>query len=385
MLKLYLKSMLIKYMLIIYFLFFFSFFVSAETDQNIRKLNVPDGFEITLYADGVISPRQITETNDGFIIVGSKSGDKILALYDKDKDGFAEEKIIIVSGLKNPTGVTYHNKNLYFAEIEEVWMIKNIDAWLSSNRAVSPKVELFIDNLPSETWHGFRHLRFGPDDNLYIPIGVPCNICIEPQTKDKRFAAIHKYENGELVMVADGVRNSVGIDWHPITRKLYFSDNGRDWLGDDSPSCELNLIEKEGSFYGYPYKHAKDVIDPEYGKLIPTVGRDFVDPIAELGPHVAPLGIEFYDGNKFPYEYHNNLFIALHGSWNKYNGKSGYKVVMIRLDEDGNYISQEDFITGWLENENAWGRPVQPFVMSDGSMLVSDDKYNVIYRVTYKN
>ena len=227
--------------------------------------------KITLYADGVISPRQITETNDGFIIVGSKSGDKILALYDKDKDGFAEEKIIIVSGLKYPTGVTYHNKNLYFAEIEEVWMIKNIDAWLSSNRAVSPKVEIFIDNLPSETWHGFRHLRFGPDDNLYIPIGVPCNICIEPQTKDKRFAAIHKYENGELVMVADGVRNSVGIDWHPITRKLYFSDNGRDWLGDDSPSCELNLIEKEGSFYGYPYKHAKDVIDPEYGKLIPTV------------------------------------------------------------------------------------------------------------------
>ena len=150
-------------------------------------------------------------------------------------------------------------------------------------------------------------------------------------------------------------------------------------------SSELNVIEKEGSFYGYPYKHAKNVIDPEYGKLIPTVGRDFVDPIAELGPHVAPLGIEFYDSNKFPYEYHNNLFIALHGSWNKYNGKSGYKVVMVRLDEDGNFISQEDFITGWLENENAWGRPVQPFVMSDGSMLISDDKYNVIYRVTYKN
>tara|TARA_B100000614_G_C14497983_1_gene473431 strand:- start:93 stop:1250 length:1158 start_codon:yes stop_codon:yes gene_type:complete len=385
MFKLYLKSKLIKYTLIIYFIFFFSFFISAEKDQNIKKLNVPDGFEITLYADGVISPRQITETDNGFIIIGSKSGDKILALYDKDKDGFAEEKIIIVSGLKNPTGVTYHNKDLYFAEIEEVWIIKNIDAWLLSNRVVSPKVELFIDNLPSETWHGFRHLRFGPDDNLYIPIGVPCNICIEPQTKDKRFAAIHKYENGELVMVADGVRNSVGIDWHPITRKLYFSDNGRDWLGDDSPSCELNVIDKEGSFYGYPYKHAKNVIDPEYGKLIPTVERDFVDPIAELGPHVAPLGIEFYDGKKFPHEYHNNLFIALHGSWNKYNGKSGYKVVMVRLDEDGNYISQEDFITGWLENENVWGRPVQPFVMSDGSMLISDDKYNVIYRVTYKN
>ena len=180
MLKLYLESKLIKYIFIIYFIFFFSFFISAKTDQNIEKLKVPVGFKISLYADDVISPRQITETNSGFIIVGSKSGDKILALYDKDQDGFAEEKITIASGLKNPTGVTYHNKNLYFAEIEEVWMIKNIDAWLLSNRQVPPVVELFMDNLPSETWHGFRHIRFGPDDNMYIPIGVPCNICIEP-------------------------------------------------------------------------------------------------------------------------------------------------------------------------------------------------------------
>ena len=385
MLKLYLESKLIKYIFIIYFIFFFSFFISAKTDQNIEKLKAPVGFKISLYADNVISPRQITETNSGFIIVGSKSGDKILALSDKDQDGYAEEKITIASGLKNPTGVTYHNKNLYFAEIEEVWMIKNIDAWLLSNRQVPPVVELFMDNLPSETWHGFRHIRFGPDDNMYIPIGVPCNICIEPQTKDKRFAAIHKYDNGELVMVADGVRNSVGIDWHPVTKKLYFSDNGRDWLGDDSPSCELNVIHKDGSFYGFPYKHAKNVIDPEFGHMIPGVEKDFIDPIAELGPHVAPLGIAFYDRKVFPEKYQNSVFVALHGSWNKYNGKSGYKVVMIRLDEEGNYISQEDFITGWLENEIAWGRPVQPFVMSDGSMLVSDDKYNVIYRVTYKN
>ena len=357
----------------------------AFAGLNIDKLSVPKGFEIEIFANDLESPRQITETKDGFIVVGSKNGDKIFAIHDKNLDGFAEERYLIASGLKNPTGVTYHQGDLYFAEIEKIWIVRNIDNWLLSSKDKSPKIELFFDGLPSETWHGFRHIRFGPDDNLYIPIGVPCNICIEPQTKDKRFAAIHKYENNKLVMVADGVRNSVGIDWHPITRKLYFSDNGRDWLGDNSPSCELNVIEKEGSFYGYPYKHAKNVIDPEYGKLIPTVGRDFVDPIAELGPHVAPLGIEFYDGNKFPYEYHNNLFIALHGSWNKYNGKSGYKVVMVRLDEYGNYISQEDFITGWLENENAWGRPVQPFVMSDGSMLVSDDKYNVIYRVTYKN
>ena len=359
------------------------FSVTVHSD-NTSKLNLPNGFEIKIYASELKSPRQITETDKGYIVVGSKNGDKIFALFDEDEDGFAENRTLIMSGLQNPTGVVYHRGDLYFAEIENVWVIKDIDTLLVAKRDPSKYAEIYLDNLPSETWHGFRHIRFGPDDNLYIPIGVPCNVCIEPQTIDTRFAAIHKYEDNKLIMVADGVRNSVGIDWHPVTNKLYFSDNGRDWLGDDSPSCELNVVNEEGSFYGFPYKHAKNVIDPEFGDFISTINRDFIDPIAELGPHVAPLGIEFYDGKEFPQEYHNNLFIALHGSWNKYNGKSGYKVVMIRLDKDGNYISQEDFITGWLENENAWGRPVQPFVMSDGSMLISDDKYDVIYRVTYK-
>ena len=384
MFKLYLESTLLKYLFIIYLIFFFSFFIRAESNQNIGKLNLPDGFQISIFADKLESPRQITETKEGYVIVGSKKGDKIFALFDSDHDGYAETKLIIATGLKNPTGVTYHKGDLYFAEVEDIWIIKNIDDWILSGKTELPPVESYLSGLPSETWHGFRHLRFGPDENLYIPIGVPCNVCIEPQTSDKRFAAIHRYENGELVMIADGVRNSVGIDWHPITKKLYFSDNGRDWLGDDSPSCELNVVDEEGSFFGFPYKHAKNIIDPEYGELIPSFGKKFIDPIAELGPHVAPLGIEFYDSHKFPDKYHNNLFIALHGSWNKYNGKSGYKVIMINLDKNGDYISQEDFITGWLENENAWGRPVQPFVLRDGSMLISDDKYNVIYRVVYK-
>ena len=361
------------------------FFSAIINSNDISKLNLPNGFEISIYANDLQSPRQITETDKGYIVVGSKNGDKIFALFDEDEDGFAENRTLIMSGLQNPTGVVYHRGDLYFAEIENVWVIKDIDTLLVAKIDPSKYAEIYLDNLPSETWHGFRHIRFGPDDNLYIPIGVPCNVCIEPPTIDTRFAAIHKYEDNKLIMVADGVRNSVGIDWHPVTNKLYFSDTGRDWLGDDSPSCELNVVNEEGSFYGFPYKHAKNVIDPQFGQLIPTLERDFVDPIAELGPHVAPLGIEFYDGDKFPKDYHRNLFIALHGSWNKYNGKSGYKVVMIRLDKDGNYISQEDFITGWLENENAWGRPVQPFVMSDGSMLISDDKYDVIYRVTYKD
>ena len=379
--KLYSDSKLVKSVFIIYLIYFFSFFISA--DSNLTKLSLPKGFEISIFADGLESPRQITETQSGFIIVGSKNGDKIFALFDGDRDGYAEINITVASGLQNPTGVTYHNGDLYFAEIEEVWVIKDIDKQLLSDSG-NPSIELYMDGLPSETWHGLRHLNFGPDNNLYIPIGVPCNNCLEPQTEDKRFAAIHKYENGKLVMVADGVRNSVGIDWHPVTKKLYFSDNGRDWLGDNSPSCELNVLDNEGSFFGYPYKHAKDVIDPEFGKLIPTVNKEFIDPIAELGPHVAPLGIAFYDKDKFPEKYKNSLFIALHGSWNKYNGKSGYKVIFVKLDSAGNYIYQEDFITGWLQNEKDWGRPVSPFIMRDGSMLISDDKYDVIYKIQYK-
>ena len=381
--KLYTYSKSIRYFHIIYLISFFSFFINA--DLNLKSLNIPNGFQIDIFANEIESPRQITETESGFIIVGSKNGKNIYALYDNDKNGIAETKILVAEDLQNPTGVTIYEKNLYFSEIDKIWIIKDIDKWLTSNNLEAlPKKEIYMDDLPAETWHGYKYLDFGPDGYLYIPVGVPCNICLEPQTKDSRFAAIHKYVDGKLVSVASGVRNSVGFDWHPETNKLYFSDNGRDWLGDNSPSCELNVVETEGSFFGYPYKHAKNIIDPEFGSMIDNLDIEFVDPIAELGPHVAPLGIAFYDKNEFPEKYKNSLFIALHGSWNKYNGKSGYKVVFVELDEHGNYVNQEDFITGWLKDENAWGRPAAPFVMSDGSLLISDDKYNVIYKVTYK-
>ena len=379
MLKLYTYLKLIKYFFIIFLLYLFPFYVDAAS--NINKLNVPEGFEITIYAENLESPRQLAETDNGFIIVGSKNGNKIYALNNNES---AKQKILVAEGLQNPTGVTIYKGDLYFSEIDKVWIIEDIDFWLSSDQENLPERSIFMDDLPSETWHGYKYLDFGPDGNLYIPVGVPCNICLEPQTKDRRFAAIHKYEDGKLVTVASGVRNSVGFDWHPETNKLYFSDNGRDWLGDNSPSCELNVIEKDGSFYGYPYKHAKNVIDPEFGKLISNVDKEFVDPIAELGPHVAPLGIAFYDKNKFPKKYKNSLFVALHGSWNKYNGKSGYKVIFVKLDTAGDYLYQEDFITGWLQNEKDWGRPVSPFIMRDGSMLISDDKHDVIYKIQYK-
>ena len=371
----------IKNFLGICLIYSLSFFV--DSDQILDQLNVPDGFEIEIFSDELDSPRQLTETENGHIIVGSKNGNTVTALVDKNNDG-NYEKVIVANGLENPAGVAIYKGDLYFAEMDTIWIIKQIDSWLESNSKKLPEKYIYMNNLPSETWHGLKYIDFGPDGNLYIPVGVPCNICLEPQTKDPRFAAIHKFVDGELITVAEGVRNSVGFDWHPVTNKMYFSDNGRDWLGDNSPSCELNVVDKEGSFYGYPYKHALDVIDPEFGYMISEVEKDFVDPIAELGPHVAPLGIAFYDGKVFPEKYHNSVFVALHGSWNKYNGKSGYKVVLVQLDEEGNYINQEDFISGWLLNEVAWGRPAAPFVMSDGSLLVSDDKYNVIFRVTYK-
>lgn len=371
----------IKDLSILFSIFLISFYTNANSDLD--KLNVPNGFEISIFADKLDSPRQLAETDEGYVIAGSKKGNKIYALLDQDLDGYAEKRILVADNLQNPTGVTVYGGDLYFAEIDTVWIIKEIDNWLNSNSESIPTKSVYMNNLPSETWHGFKYIDFGPDGNLYIPVGVPCNICLEPQTNDKRFAAIHKYVDGELVTVADGVRNSVGFDWHPVTKKMYFSDNGRDWLGDDSPDCELNVIDTEGSFYGYPFKHAKSVIDPEFGHLIPSVNKKFIDPIAELGAHVAPLGVAFYDQDIFPAKYKNSLFVALHGSWNR-TKKSGYKLVFIQLDEEGNYVSQEDFITGWLSSESAWGRPVSPYIMSDGSMLLSDDKYNVIYRVSYK-
>ena len=354
--------------------------------SNIEKLKMPNGFEISIYAHELVFPRQIAQSDKGYVFIGSKASKsnngRIIALIDNDKDGYAEERITVAEDLDFPTGVSINNGNLYFSEIDKIWVIKNIESWLDTKSENLPIKELVTDNLPSETWHGYKYIDFGPDNNIYVSIGAPCNVCTEPQKKDDRLGAIHRFSNGELITIAEGVRNSVGFDWSPKNKKLYFTDNGRDWLGDNSPSCELNVVHKEGSFYGFPYKHAKNVIDPEFGALIPSINKDFEDPIAELGPHVAPLGMVFYDNDKFPKKYVNSIFIALHGSWNR-TKKSGYKIIFVKLDEEGNYMYQEDFITGWLVNENAWGRPVSPFIMSDGSMLISDDKSNVIYRVIY--
>ncbi|MDA9660096.1 PQQ-dependent sugar dehydrogenase [Pseudomonadota bacterium] len=354
------------------------FFPSNLPAINIDDLKIEEGFQISIFAENLDSPRQMVEGSAGTIFVGERNG-QIIALKDTDNNGQADSKIIIAKNLSYSTGISLYDGDLYFSEISKIWKIENIEEFLrnQSSSKEMPKKALVVENLPEDTWHGWKWLKHDQEGGLYFNIGAPCNICL---SENQQYASILKFKEGKLSYVAKGVRNSVGFDFHPITRKLFFTDNGRDWLGDDSPSCELNKVEVEGQFFGFPYKHASDVYDPEFGNR--KSGYDFVDPIFELGAHVAPTGISFYEGNMFPVKMKNNLFIALHGSWNR-SEKVGYKVLRVELDENENVISSSDFISGWLKDGKVSGRPSAPLVVSDGSFLLSDDKANVIYRITY--
>ena len=361
---------------------FISLFISLHTElpaQNLDNLLLQTGFKISIFAENLSSPRQIAQGKNGTIFVGERTG-QIIALTDTDQNGQADEKKVIAEGLEYSTGVSIFNGDLYFSEISKIWKIENIESWLNKNNSNSdlPKKILVTDQLPSDKWHGWKWLKHDEQGGLYFNVGAPCNICL---SENSQYASILKITNGELKYVARGVRNSVGFDFHPVTQKLFFTDNGRDWLGDDSPSCELNRVDQDGQFFGYPFKHATNIIDPEFGDL--NSGFDYVDPILELGAHVAPTGVAFYNGSMFPSQMKNNLFIALHGSWNR-SSKVGYKVIRVSFDKNGNVEESNDFISGWLKDESVSGRPSAPFVLSDGSMLLSDDKANVIYRITYE-
>ena len=362
----------------------FSSNVSSDSSKLIENLKIEKGFSIEIFVDNIDTPRQIAESDSGNIFVGSRNAGTI-SVINTNKD-----IRVIAKGLSNSTGVTYHDGDLYFSEVNSIWKIPNIDEALSSSEQMPDKV-LVTNNLPSDTWHGWKWIDFGPDNKLYVPVGAPCNICNpsleEKYNFDKRYASIMRLNDGEWEYVARGVRNTVGFDWHPKTNNLYFGDNGRDWMGDDMPSCELNVVKNDDSFYGYPYKHSMDVLDPDYSKKIPDNAEEFIDPILELGAHVAPTGLSFYDGDHFPAKYKNTLFMTLHGSWNR-SRKVGYKVIAVHFDENGELLYHKDFITGWLQKNNGQekvlGRPASVFQKSDGSILISDDGANVIYRVSYQ-
>ncbi|MDA8607091.1 PQQ-dependent sugar dehydrogenase [Gammaproteobacteria bacterium] len=365
-------------------IFIASFLLFTSTQKifsiDLNQLNLDPGFEISIFAKNLDSPRQMAEGKNGTIFVGERGG-QIIALIDSDNNGQADSKIILASNLMYSTGISIFNRDLYFSEISKIWKIENIEDWISNYNVDSglPEKILVFDNLPNDQSHGWKWLKHDQNGDLYFNIGAPCNICM---SENPQYASILKLTDGELKYVARGVRNSVGFDFHPISKKLFFTDNGRDWLGDDSPSCELNRVDFDGQFFGYPFKHASMVNDPEFGHINP--GYDFVDPILELGAHVAPTGISFYNSEMFPEEMKNNLFIVLHGSWNR-TEKVGYKVIRVEIDINGNVKSANDFITGWLNNGKVSGRPSAPFVKSDGSLLVSDDKANVIYQVKYQS
>ncbi|NVJ65650.1 MAG: PQQ-dependent sugar dehydrogenase [Gammaproteobacteria bacterium] len=340
---------------------------------------VPTGFKIEVFADEVDGARQMALSDSGIVYVGSRRPGKVHAVIDTDGDFKADKVVLVIDDLYLPSGLTYKDGDLYIAEVDKVIRIKDID----KNYDQSPKAEIVYSDLPDKSHHGWKYTKFGPDGRLYVPIGVPCNVCL---SEDKRFGSIIAIdvETGESEVIAEGVRNSVGFDWDPVNNDFWFTDNGRDMMGDDLPPCELNRVTKNGQFFGFPYVHGKEVKDPKFSKRFKRDRPDmsFVAPEWEFQAHVAPLGMLFYQGEQFPSEYQNSIFVAQHGSWNR-SSKVGYKIVNLQLDDKRNVIGQTDFVTGWLDGEEVLGRPVDLISLKDGSVLISDDGFDKIYRVTY--
>jgi len=349
--------------------------LAAKGDIHLDKLNLPEGFKIEVYARDVPNARHMTLSDSGTLFVGSRGEGKVYAVLDRDGDQKADEVKVIAEGLKHPTGVALRDGDLYVSATTSILRFDDIEANLDN----PPKPVAITDQFPDKH-HGWKYIAFGPDGWLYVPIGAPCNICDEPG-----YANIQrlKIEGDRVVKTetwAEGVRNTVGFTWHPETGHLWFTDNGRDMMGDDIPPCELNTAPTAGMHFGFPYCHGGDILDPEFG-----TGKscsDYVAPVQNLGPHVAPLGVRFYTGDQFPAEYKHQVLIAEHGSWNR-SQKIGYRVTKVTLNDKGEATSYEPFIDGWLQGQENWGRPVDVLVMPDGALLVSDDYAGAIYRVSY--
>jgi glucose/arabinose dehydrogenase len=346
----------------------------AGSALPLSEIRLPPGFRISLFAGDVPNARSMALSPAGTLFVGTRKEGKVYALRDADRNGAADGVVTIASGLNSPNGVAFRDGSLYVAEINRILRFDGIEERLKN----PPKPVVVTDRFPDEGHHGWKFIAFGPDGSLYVPVGAPCNIC-EP--KEPVFATITKLgADGAPEVVARGVRNTVGFDWHPATGELWFTDNGRDWAGDDLPPDELNRLERPGQHFGYPYCHGRAFPDPEFGAGQSCAS--FTAPAQELGPHVASLGMRFYTGRAFPEAYRNQVFIAEHGSWNR-SKKIGYRVSLVTLD--GNRaVSYKPFAEGWLTaSGRVWGRPVDLLVPPDGSLLVSDDHAGAIYRITY--
>jgi glucose/arabinose dehydrogenase len=342
---------------------------------SLEQIKLPPGFHISIYATNVHNARSMTLSPKGTLFVGTRSAGNVYAIVDRKGDYHAEEVITIAQGLNMPNGVAVRDGALYVAEVNRVLRYDDIEAHLKN----PPKPVVVNDKFPRDKHHGWKFMAFGPDGMLYVPVGAPCNIC---ERNPDRYAVIMRMrpDGSGLETFARGIRNTVGFDWHPVTNELWFTDNGRDWLGDDRPPDELNYAPRPGMHFGYPYCHAKNIPDPEFGAKHRC--DEFTPPAMELGPHVAALGMRFYTGTMFPEEYRNQILIAEHGSWNR-TTPIGYRISLVRLD-NSRAVSYDVFAEGWLQGHQAWGRPVDVLVMPDGSLLVSDDRADVIYRIAYK-
>jgi glucose/arabinose dehydrogenase len=355
-------------------------FFSNAKSLPLHELNLPDGFSISIFAE-VDNARQMVRSENGVIYVGSRRAGNLYAVVDKDGDFRADRVITLDTDLSLPSGVTMRDGNLYVGAVDRILKYPNIDEQLDN----PPDPVVVIDTLPDKRHHGWKFIDFGPDGYLYIPVGAPCNLCL---SEDKVFASIQRIDLSSdkpfLESFAEGVRNSVGFAWHPETKELWFTDNGRDLMGDEIPPGELNHAPTPGNHYGYPFFHAHDIRDPEFGDG--KKADDYVRPALDLDPHVAPLGMMFYTGSQFPDKYSNQILIAEHGSWNRTEeaGHVGYRITMVREQENGKLI-YETMIDGWLQDNKAWGRPVDILQLPDGSLLISDDHGNVIYRLSYSS
>ena len=347
---------------------------NTAAQQVVQSVTVPEGFEITIWANNVPGARSLEWTPNGTLFVGTRHFGAVYALRDDDSNGEADGIVTIAQGLNAPNGVAFRDGSLYISEINRVLRYDNIEASLTN-----PPAPAVVNNtFPTDGTHGWKFIRFGPDGMLYVPVGMPCNIC---ETVDDRYGTIMRMnaDGSGLETYARGIRNTVGFDWHPVTGELYFTDNGADGLGDDIPPDELNRITGAGQHFGEPYCHGGDTPDRSFTA---RTCAELTPPVQQLGPHVAALGMRFYTGEQFPDEYVNQIFIAEHGSWNR-SVPIGYRVALVRLDGLGDAVSYEGFAEGWLQGNQAWGRPVDIEVLPDGSMLVSDDLAGAIYRIRY--
>jgi glucose/arabinose dehydrogenase len=350
---------------------------SSSKALPLDTITLPEGFSISIWATGVKNARQMAVGAKGTVFVGSRQAGLVHAVVDTNGDHKADKVYVIAKGLEQPSGVAFRDGALYVADISKIWRFDDVEAHL----AAPPKPVLVTDTYPTEGHHGWKFIAFGPDGWLYVPVGAPCNVC-DKRGENPVFASVTRIKpdgSGREVW-AHGIRNSVGFDWHPVTKGLFITSNGRDMLGDDVPPDTLNYAPKAGMDFGFPYCHAGDVPDPEFGSKRPC--GDFIKPAQKLGAHVASIGARFYTGTAFPAEYRNQLFIAEHGSWNR-TKPVGYRLTLVTMDDQARVTGYKPFAEGWLQGSEAWGRPADVQPLPDGSMLVSDDKSDVIYRIAY--